>query len=266
MLLVDFLRDDLSLTGTHVGCEHGVCGACTIMLNGEAARSCIMFAVAGQRRGDRHRRRSRQGRHAASAAAGLPRASRPAMRLLHARHADRRAGLPARQSVAQRGRGARGPVRGAVPLHRLPEHRHGRDGRRPKRCGGQMPGDRPMARRRATVIVGQSILRREDRRLLTGRGQFVADLKLPDTLHAVFVRSQVAHARIRSVDLSRAAAAPGVVYALTGAELRRSCRRCRTRNCRCRGNGPRRSSTLFSTRSSRCWRTTRCGTSARRSP
>jgi len=44
MLLVDFLRDNLSLTGTHVGCEHGVCGACTIMLNGEAARSCIMFA------------------------------------------------------------------------------------------------------------------------------------------------------------------------------------------------------------------------------
>jgi len=45
MLLVDFLRDNLSLTGTHVGCEHGVCGACTILLNGEAVRSCIMFAV-----------------------------------------------------------------------------------------------------------------------------------------------------------------------------------------------------------------------------
>jgi carbon-monoxide dehydrogenase small subunit len=44
-LLVDFLRDNLSLTGTHVGCEHGVCGACTVMFNGEAARSCIMFAV-----------------------------------------------------------------------------------------------------------------------------------------------------------------------------------------------------------------------------
>jgi len=44
-LLVDFIREDLALTGTHVGCEHGVCGACTILLNGEAARSCIMFAV-----------------------------------------------------------------------------------------------------------------------------------------------------------------------------------------------------------------------------
>ena len=44
-LLVDFLREDLGLTGTHVGCEHGVCGACTILVNGEAARSCLMLAV-----------------------------------------------------------------------------------------------------------------------------------------------------------------------------------------------------------------------------
>jgi aerobic-type carbon monoxide dehydrogenase small subunit (CoxS/CutS family) len=44
-LLVDFLRDDLGLTGTHAGCEHGVCGACTVMLDGQAARSCLMFAV-----------------------------------------------------------------------------------------------------------------------------------------------------------------------------------------------------------------------------
>ena len=43
--LVDFLRDDLRLTGTHVGCEHGTCGACTVMLNGEPVRSCLAFAV-----------------------------------------------------------------------------------------------------------------------------------------------------------------------------------------------------------------------------
>lgn len=45
LLLVDFLRHELGLTGTHVGCEHGVCGACTIMLEGEAVRSCLLFAV-----------------------------------------------------------------------------------------------------------------------------------------------------------------------------------------------------------------------------
>jgi aerobic-type carbon monoxide dehydrogenase small subunit (CoxS/CutS family) len=44
-LLVDFIREDLGLTGTHVGCEHGLCGACTVLVNGEAARSCLMLAV-----------------------------------------------------------------------------------------------------------------------------------------------------------------------------------------------------------------------------
>ena len=44
-LLADLLREDLGLTGTHVGCEHGVCGACTILFNGEAVRSCLMLAV-----------------------------------------------------------------------------------------------------------------------------------------------------------------------------------------------------------------------------
>ncbi len=43
-LLSDFLRNDLGLTGTHVGCEHGVCGACTVMLNGDPVRSCLIFA------------------------------------------------------------------------------------------------------------------------------------------------------------------------------------------------------------------------------
>lgn len=44
-LLVDFLRDDLGHTGTHAGCEHGVCGACTILIDGDPARSCITLAV-----------------------------------------------------------------------------------------------------------------------------------------------------------------------------------------------------------------------------
>jgi carbon-monoxide dehydrogenase small subunit len=45
LLLSDFLRHELGLTGTHVGCEHGVCGACTILLDGQAVRSCLMLAI-----------------------------------------------------------------------------------------------------------------------------------------------------------------------------------------------------------------------------
>ena len=45
LLLADFLRENLGLTGTHVGCEHGVCGACTVLLNGDSVRSCLCFAV-----------------------------------------------------------------------------------------------------------------------------------------------------------------------------------------------------------------------------
>jgi aerobic carbon-monoxide dehydrogenase small subunit len=45
LLLADFLRHTLGLTGTHIGCEHGVCGACTVILDGDSVRSCLMFAV-----------------------------------------------------------------------------------------------------------------------------------------------------------------------------------------------------------------------------
>jgi len=50
MLLSDFLRHELGLTGVHVGCEHGVCGACTVLLDGTTARSCLLFAVQAQGR------------------------------------------------------------------------------------------------------------------------------------------------------------------------------------------------------------------------
>src|SRR5260370_9009546 len=70
-----------------------------------------------------------------------------------------------------------------------------------------------------TSFVGRSMPRREDRRLLTGRGQFIADLDLPHMLHAVLVRSPVPHARIGGVHLAQALAAPGVVAALSRADL-----------------------------------------------
>src|SRR6202000_2952369 len=71
----------------------------------------------------------------------------------------------------------------------------------------------------AERYTGASIRRSEDPRILTGKGRYVDDIKLPGMLHAAFVRSPLAHARVLSVDVSAARALPGVVAAFTGAEL-----------------------------------------------
>ena len=67
--------------------------------------------------------------------------------------------------------------------------------------------------------IGKRVLRTEDHRFLTGRGQFVDDLGLREQTHAAVLRSPHAHALIRSIDTSRAAAAPGVLLVLTGADV-----------------------------------------------
>ena len=76
-----------------------------------------------------------------------------------------------------------------------------------------------MAAIAAERYTGASIKRSEDPRILTGAGRYVDDIKLPGMLHAAFVRSPMAHARVLSVDVSAARALPGVVAALTGADL-----------------------------------------------
>jgi aerobic carbon-monoxide dehydrogenase large subunit len=68
-------------------------------------------------------------------------------------------------------------------------------------------------------IVGQSVLRKEDQRLLTGRGRYIADLQLPGMLQVAFARSNLAHARIRAIDVSRARVLPGVVAVIVASDL-----------------------------------------------
>ena len=71
----------------------------------------------------------------------------------------------------------------------------------------------------AERYTGASVRRSEDPRILTGTGHYVDDVRLPGMLHAAFVRSTVAHARVTRVDVSEARRAPGVVLVLTGEEL-----------------------------------------------
>ncbi len=90
LLLADFLRHTLGLTGTHVGCEHGVCGACTVLVDGDSARACLMLAVqADGRIIETVESLGRIGQMNASTGI-VSRASCVAVRLLHARHADDR--------------------------------------------------------------------------------------------------------------------------------------------------------------------------------
>lgn len=69
--------------------------------------------------------------------------------------------------------------------------------------------------------IGQPVPRKEDTALLIGRGEYIADIRLPDMLHAVFVRSPFAHATITNVDVSAARALPGVELVWTGADVAR---------------------------------------------
>ena len=69
--------------------------------------------------------------------------------------------------------------------------------------------------RQGTGWLGQSVKRKEDDRFLQGRGNYVDDIRLPGMLHMAILRSPLAHARIRSIDTSQAAQAPGVVAVVT---------------------------------------------------
>ena len=87
--LADFLREHLLLTGTHIGCEHGICGACTVEIDGEIARSCITYAVACDGASVRTIESFDDDALMARLRQAFTDRARVAMRLLHARNADR---------------------------------------------------------------------------------------------------------------------------------------------------------------------------------
>ena len=136
MLLSDFLRDRLGLTGTHVGCEHGVCGACTVLVNGDSVRSCLMLAV--QTSGAEIV--TVEGLGSPETLNELQAQFREhhglAVRLLHARHADDRRGSAAQVPARDRRGDPGGALRESLPLHRIPEHRR-RDQKRSSQAHGE---------------------------------------------------------------------------------------------------------------------------------
>ena len=125
-LLSDAIRHDAKLTGTHVGCEHGVCGACTVLVDGQPMRSCLMFAVSAEGAAIT----TTEGCRAADGELGPV---QQAFRDCHALQCGfctpgfitTITAYLDDQPRPDRGRGAGGDRRQPLPLHRLPEHRRG---------------------------------------------------------------------------------------------------------------------------------------------
>ena len=117
--LLYVLRNDLGLRGPRFGCGLGQCGACTVIVNGEAVRSCVRQTVVGRGRRDHDARGAGPGRAAASAAAGVDRRAGAAVRLLPERPDPHRQGAARQEPAAQRRRHPPGDGTHAVPLHDL---------------------------------------------------------------------------------------------------------------------------------------------------
>ena len=123
LLLVHFIRDLGGVTGTKVGCDTSQCGACTVLLDGVAVRSCTCLAVQADGSCDYDHRRACARRHAASAAGGLLEQARAAVRLLHAGDDPGVARAAQAQSESLRRRDSPRARGQHVPVHGLPEHR-----------------------------------------------------------------------------------------------------------------------------------------------
>ena len=222
--LADFLRQDVELTGTHLGCEHGVCGACTVLLDGEPVRSCLLFAVqadgarVGTVEGLAH-----DGLHPIQEAFQDHFALQcgyctPGM-LMTVHDLLQRSPSPTREEIRKALAGNICRCTGYHAIVDAVEAAAARLRAAPPARGRTLmatSGTRPRA-------VGRPVKRVEDGRLLAGQGRFVDDLHLPRMVHAAFVRSPHAHARVRHVSVSRALALPGVVAVLTADEAARLC-------------------------------------------
>src|SRR5262245_46094209 len=213
--LVDLLRDLFRLTGAHVGCEQGVCGACTVLVDGEPVRGCLMLAVQANGR-------------TVETVESL--ASDPA-------HLNPLQTEFVRHHGVQGGFCTGGILMSLTAALRHDPHPTETEVRETLaghlcRCTGYQgmvdavlalaapPIDPPRTVRTPEGgYIGAPVSRREDARLLSGRGTFVDDLDIPSVAHAAMLRSPHAHARVRRIDATAALAMPGVLAVVTAEDI-----------------------------------------------
>lgn len=207
--LADFLRDRLGLRGTHVACEEGTCGACTVLLDDEAVCSCLVLAVQAHGRD-------------VTTVEGLARDGRPtAIQQAFCREHALQCGfctpgfLMASTALLQRCPQPSEPVIRATLGGNL------------CRCTGYTPVVNALLDGRASArparpsrgLIGADIDPAEDEALVRGEGTFVSDVNFPGMVHAALLRSPHARARIIRLDVSAARSAPGVISAVSFRDL-----------------------------------------------
>jgi aerobic carbon-monoxide dehydrogenase large subunit len=212
--LGDFLRHEIGLCGTHLGCEHGVCGACTILMDGKSARSCLTLAVQADG-------------HSVTTIEGLAdgKTLHPLQEAFRSHHALQCGFctpgilMSLVEFLAMRPNPSEEDVREVLSGHlcRCTGYQNIVDACRSV-ARGALVEQNPKGPH--TLSVGERTRRVEDPALLTGRALFVDDIALPGTLSAAFVRSSFAHAAIRKIDKSAALALPGVIAVYTLEDLR----------------------------------------------
>src|SRR5499433_3560926 len=211
--LADFLRHDLSLTGTHVGCEHGVCGSCTVLYNGEPVRSCLMLAV----QADRAELTTVEGLAENGALNSLQQAFK--------RHHALQCGfctpgflMTATALLRKSGPLDETQVRKAVAgnLCRCTGYQNIVDAI-VEASGGKIPerASHREAQSGSAGFIGAPVERAEDNELLTGKGVFVDDIVCPGMLHAYVVTRFHSHAEIVRIATDAAKRSPGVADVTT---------------------------------------------------
>jgi carbon-monoxide dehydrogenase large subunit len=215
--LADFLRQDLDLTGTHVGCEHGVCGSCTVLYNGAPVRSCLMLGV----QADQAEIMTVEGLADHGALSPLQQAFK--------KHHALQCGFCTPGVLIT----ASALLKEQRPLDEI-EVRKAVSGNLCRCTGYQNIVDAIVEASGGAVagraahgtageawarFIGAPVERAEDNELLTGKGVFVDDINFPGTLYAHLVRSPHAHAKILNIDDTAARAVAGVIDVVRFADL-----------------------------------------------
>jgi carbon-monoxide dehydrogenase large subunit len=229
--LGDMLRHGLGKTGTHYGCEHGVCGACTVLVEGRAVRSCLLLGaqvegksvttIEGLANDDGTLgvlQQAFQDKHALQCGFCTPGILTTVTEMLRGNAS------PTADEVRDRISGNLCRCTGYQPIVEavlLAAARLRGDADVPSTAAAHAHSHVADASPSSTTakLVGSAVKRTEDPALLKGQGQYVDDIHLPGTLHCCFVRSPHAHARINRIDPAAAKAVPGVHHVWVHADL-----------------------------------------------